>query len=224
LVLRCLSKPREGGVYGVWTASFVFGLMSVSYYNASVGLAIAAGLITLLLSDPQRFNPLCLSIPVILYAPIIIGGLPYSILAILVFPPLYYVTLHGGVLRNVSGAGMVALPGGLLALASGEPGLILLPVSYGIMASSFAYRRIYRSQPMMLDYGSVASIILYSLSLFYNGIVLGGAILLIDLSLRVTLRVSGLDYRMGLRTYGFLEAFRSLTVMTLTGLGVRYGI
>lgn len=210
------SRPREGGVYGVWASSMAFGLASLTGFGLEVLLGVLGGILSLFLSDARRVNPVCIILPSVLFTPLILAGLPFSVFPILLFPPLFYATLRGGVLRYVTGAGLVALPGGLLALSSHQWASIL-PPSYAMMASGLAYRRIYGSSPMGLEFGSGAAVALYGIGMVYQGYI-AGYVLIVDLLVRVVLRTSGFDYRVRLRTYGFIEAFRSFTVMLLTGL------
>jgi len=210
------SRPREGGVYGVWASSMAFSLASLTGFSLEVLLGVLGGVLSLFMSDVRRVNPACILLPGALFIPLIVSSIPYSILPLLLFPALFYTTLRGGVLRYVTGAGLAAMPGGLIVLSSHQ-WATLLPPSYAIMASGLAYRRIYGSSPMGLEFGSGAALTLYGFSLVYNGY-LAGYIILMDLLARVVLRVSGFDYRVRLRTYGFIEAFRSFSIMLLTGL------
>ncbi len=216
------SMPREGGIYGVWTSSLLFGLLASWPPGGEVLAGIVGALLALAISDMRGVSPLCIVFPTIFFVPLLLEGVPYSLLPAILFPPLYYVTVKEWNLRYVSGAGVVALPGGLLALASGKPLASLLPPLYAMMAAGFAFRRIYGSSPRSLDLLALAGVSAYAVWLYSVGCWIAGLVLAVDIVSRILLRASRVDYRVRLRTYGFLEAFRSSIVMFSVGLVIGF--
>ncbi len=222
-MVRCgFSKPREGGVYGVWVASMVMGLLSMPRLGPDVVLGLVGSLASLFMANPSRVRLYCVGLVSLMFLPLVALHLPYSLAPLVLFPPLFYATLRGGTLRYVTGAGLVALPGGLLALASETPWVSVLPPLYAMMASGMAYRRIYGSSPHGLEVASGAGVFVYGVALILAGARLAGLVLLVDVVLRLVVRVFGWDLGVRLRTYGFIEAFRSLAVMTVVGLDVGF--
>ncbi len=183
-------------------------------------MALLGSFASLLMSNPVQVRLYCVGLVSLLFLPIAATGLPYSLAPTILFPPLFYATIRGGTIRYVTGAGLVAMPGGLLALASEAPWISALPPLYAMMASGMAYRRIYGSSPWGLEIASGIGVAVYGVALALAGAILPGLVLVMDVVVRAIVRIIGWDLGVRLRTYGFIEAFRSLAVMAVVGLGV----
>ncbi len=223
--------PREGGVLGVWAASLVYGL---AYSRRTLGDPLVAYSMALAVASLLASGRAWRSPPgrprLVVVAPIALG---YSVLAILAPDPLaglsfaaagaslLAVAVYGSGLQVIlAGGPLLAHAGaGLVLAAGGGPVEALLPTAYSIVTVSIASARVtgeyeYLSVPVAL--GSLAVGLAGVYICQYCG--LSGGLVLVDVLARLIPYPLRVYSRVGLRAYGFHEAFRSTLVMALAGL------
>lgn len=229
---RILGMPREGGAYGVWLSGTAYGLLSSIPRGADEYLlasAIAGAAAAILLLDYARHGRgaarvlgLVPALPLILVAAF---RAPYSIPLALYSVALLAVSMGSrGVARVVAGGGLLGSLGGYLALASPEANAMdaLLPGYYLLMATGFAGIRAARGAvPAVAGAGlglllTITGVLHYA----FTGLPVVSLVIAVDVALRVIGLLAGVYDRMSLRAYGFLEAFRTLAVMAVSGAAV----
>lgn len=229
---RMLGMPREGGAYGVWLSGAVYGLLSSLPRGADTYLlatALAGAVAAILLLDYARYGkgaPKILGLlPALLLLVVVAFRIPYSIPLALYSGALLLATmgLHG-VARIVAGGGLLGSVGGYLALTTPVANAMdaLLPGYYLLMATGFAgIRAAGRETPTLV--GAGIGLLLTLTGAFhyaFTGLPIVSLVILLDVSSRIGGWLMGVYEKMSLRAYGFLEAFRTLTVMTVSGAAV----
>ena len=221
-----LRMPRESGIYSIWIASLVFAARRVS--SAGLGLPVGAALLGSIIMLPateyaRSENPgarlAALGLAASPYLLVLAYTWPHSLPAAAVGAVLLYFSLRLQALRVVVGGGLVAFHGTMLALAGGMP-LIdsLLPIPYATLGSAEAFIRISgSSKPALLAEAlCMAMVLLYAV--LYPGIPSpAGLAIILDVSARILMRITGFSARMPLKAYGVLEFLRLTIVLGVAG-------
>jgi len=219
--------PREGGVIGVWAASLAYGLAYALRGDPEplpLALALAGSVASLLAAGktwlaPPRERALAIlgTGALLTLAAALVRPYEAIILAAALAPLAVSAVLGRGMGLILAGGPLLAGHGGFLALVSGA-GLAeaLLPVAYSIMTVSIAASRVsgdWHAYAIPVALGAVGTGAA-ALALC-PACRLSGGLLLLDVLARLIPYPFGLYSRIGLRAYGFHEAFRSLALMIL---------
>lgn len=222
-----LRMPRESGIYSIWVASLAFAAPFMHSYGPRplVLDALAGSLAMLPATGYARMRSIGFRLAALLsvaapYAVAVAYTWPQGILAAATGAFLLYSSLRFQALTVVLGGGLVAFHGTMLALASHAP-LILafLPVPYAILGSAEALIRISgESIQALIAEASCMILVLGFAVLYADAWSLAGAIVIIDVALRILVRIMGLASRIPLKAYGVIEFIRLTLVLSMVGL------
>lgn len=218
--------PREGGVYGVWTASLIFGILWSGGMHPWLRLTWLLGsTLTLLLVERVRYEGdiTAALVPTLLYTPLLLAGAPLSLPLVALGAALLLASLRPArpIYGIVSGGTLLALHGAIVPVA-----LSNLPVSVAVVAheaAAVAQAAIAVTRGVDKSLYNITSLFLLamlvsSLSLVAYGARGAGVLLAADALLRAALIGTGFIFKLKLKIYGFLEVIHSTTVLTLLSL------
>jgi len=228
--IRILAPPKEHGAYGVWIASILYGLLASQDPNPLLlAPGLAAALLSLLSLDYMRVNKLkgpgtlVVAVVALLYLPLLLRGLPLSLIAAGISGLLLAATLSFNKVTNITGASLLGFTGSFLLFAGNPPSVckLLFPPLYNALATSQAQIRVTGPRREAVGLEALSGVLVVAVGLC---MVLGGAPWLIlvllsaDVALRYLLRIGGLYGRLGLKAYGLLEFFHTIVVQAVVAL------
>ncbi len=133
---------------------------------------------------------------------------------------LVALTVRGGLFLVIAGGGLLGEVGGLTALvAKPELPIVLLPGIYSLASVSTAAMRVVGGKRPLLA-GALSSLLAVALAIViaYRGGCLACLVLAGDVLARFAIVAFGPGRRLGVRTYGFLEAIHSPIILGLLAL------
>ncbi len=228
---RFLGVPREGGAIGVWISGVVYGLayaVSRGFEPLLLLASLLGALTALLLVDWARYGSgwrriVAIIAPTVLLGFVAVSRLPWGVGLLVFEAALLVVSLRfPGLWRIIAGGGLLGGVGGFVALASPESNAMdsLLPGYYLLMATGFSGLRAVGVRLESVAGFAVGLLLVSSAVLHYlfTGSPLVALVLAADIASRIGGWLAGVYQEMRLRTYGFLEAFRTLAVMLAAAL------
>ena len=227
---RLLGLPREGGAIGVWVSGMAYGLVYAllrGYDMMLLSTALLGSIATLFLVDWARYGSgfrrlVAIVAPGVLLGFVVFDKFPWSLALAAFEASLLVASLQlKSLWRIVLGGGLLGGVGGFVALASPECGIVesLLPGSYLLMATGFSGLRAVGVKRETVTGFAIGLGMLTAFTVYYllEGVFTIVLVLSLDVVSRVLGWLLGFYQSMRLRTYGFLEAFRTLVVMVLAG-------
>ncbi|MCE4624250.1 MAG: hypothetical protein F7C35_00080 [Desulfurococcales archaeon] len=224
-----MSKGLMGGLLGVWLSSILYGTvlaLKLDPFTPAIAYTIIASILVFPLSYLAWTRPmrtLYMSIGAALMIPPALWGLPATAPLIVVHAALLSVVWRAtGTRLIVAGGTLVGGVGGYLAaIATGSYLAALAPLTYHLMTVSKAAVRVTGEDVYKHVFTAAAAVIAGAslIACIPKGCTACAVLLTGDSLLRVMESWSGFDGKLGLKTYGFIETFRSLAVLlTLAAL------
>ena len=227
---RRLGLPREGGAYGVWLSGLAYGSLAGPPAGYLGLISVAAALVTLALVGYARGRGAgrlaAIVAPSTLYLYLVYSTAPQSLPLAAVTSIMLALSLRGGLSAIVFGGGLLGSLGGYVALAAGANAIeALVPAVYLLMATGAAGLRVVgpRLEVLAALASGAAATVVAAVALAVTGEHVASLALAADMASRLIGRVSGVEARLKVRHYGFLEAVRTLTVMAVAGASLSPG-
>jgi len=216
---------------GVWASGVAYGVVyafSRGFDPLLLAASLAGALAAILLVDWARYGwgwrrAAAVVLPGALLGFVALSRLPWGAAVLAFEAAMLAASLRlSGLWRVIAGGGLLGGVGGFVALSSPECNAMdaLLPGYYLLMATGFSGLRAVgvRVEPLAGFAGGLLLLAAAALHYLFAGAPLVALVLAADVASRVGGWMAGVYQGMRLRTYGFLEAFRTLTVMVAAAL------
>lgn len=228
-----MKLPREHGLLFIWISSLIYSIIMVKNFTYNSILALIFSLLILFSSD-NILN----SIRRCSYKEFLIYSLPLLIIFALISSNLYqkfFKQILGMIIIStifliiykirlpyytIIGGTLISMHSYLLLMSSGIEiyDAYIFPILYALISTSQAYLRV-RGHDYFVELLFLSTIALFLIFILKSESNL--YIILFDILIRIYQYVYNINYKIGIRTYGIIEAMRNMVIFSLTGFILR---